>query len=305
MRLLITGGSGFVGRHLVARALRAGHHVTLLCRDPQGTQRALAPLVAGTPGPLELRRADLARPADLSGLAQAVRPQAVVHLAALIQGTPEALRAANVAATRALLAELASAESRPRVVHVSSFAVEDIPPTPYSESKLEGEAVVRAGPLPWVVLRPSLVYGPGDEGNTRPLVARLRAGTHWLPAGGRTRIQPVHVEDLAAACLAAAQAPQAAGRLYRLGGPEPVAVGDFRRAVRDASGGRASIRSIPLPLFALAARALALAGRRGALGVLAFHRADHAVDIREAQRDLDFRPRPLEQGLRETFAAGG
>jgi NADH dehydrogenase len=305
VRLLITGGSGFVGRHLVARALRAGHHVTLLSRDPQAAQRALATPTSGAPGTLELRRADLARPADLAGLAQAASPQAVVHLAALIHGTPEALRAANVAATRALLAELARADPRPRLVHVSSFAVEDIPPTPYSESKLEGERVVREGPLPWVVLRPSLVYGPGDEGNTRPLVARLRAGSHWLPAGGRTRIQPVHVEDLAEACLAAAQAPQAAGRTYRIGGPEAVAVGDFRRAVREASGGRAAIRAIPLPLFALAARVLALAGRRGALGVLAFHRADHAVDIGEAQRDLGFRPRPLAQGLRETFAAGG
>ena len=109
--------------------------------------------------------------------------------------------------------------------------------------------------------------------------------------------------DVAGAILQAASAPRAVGKVYRLGGPEPVSVRDFRTAVRDATGGQATIRSIPLPLFALSAHALALLGRRGPAGVLAFHRADHAVDSADARADLQFRPRSLEQGLRETFGA--
>lgn len=305
MRLLLTGGSGFVGRHVAALALREGHELDVLTRDPRAAGRALSPLAGPCAAALRLHACDLERPAGLAELLAAARPDAVVHLAALVRGEPAALAAANAGATQALLAALEPLAPPPRLVHVSTFAVEDTPPTPYSDSKLAAEERVRASRLPWVVLRPSLVYGPGDEGNTRPLVARLRAGTHWLPAGGRARIQPLHVDDLARACLAAAQAPAAAGRTYRLGGPEPVAVGDFRRALRDASGGRAAVRAIPLPLFAAGARLLALAGRRGALGVLAFHRADHALDLSDARRDLGFAPRPLEQGLRETFAAGG
>ncbi len=305
MRLLLTGGSGFVGRHLAALALREGHAVDVLTRDPRAAEQRLRLLAGSHAAVLRCFQADLERPSGLAELLRTARPEAVVHLAALVKGAPQALAAANVEATRALLAALEPLAPSPRVVHVSSFAVEDTPPTPYSDSKLAGERLVCGSRLPWVVLRPALVYGPGDEGNTRPLVARLRQGRHWLPAGGRTRIQPVHVEDLARACLAAAQAPAAVGRTYRLGGPQPVPVGDFRRALCAASGGRASLRAIPLPLFAAAARLLALLGRRGALGVLAFHRADHALDLTDARRDLAFAPRPLEQGLRETFAAGG
>lgn len=295
MRLLLTGGSGFVGRRLAALALRDGHNVTALSRDPQAAERA-------APG-VRWLAADLAQPGDLGPRLAAAKPDAVIHLAALIKGTAEQLAAVNVEATAALLAALRKLPAPPRFVYVSSFAVEDTPPTPYSESKLAAEEVVRAGKLPFVILRPALVYGPNDAGNTLPLVAKLRAGSMWLPAGGRTRIQPVFVDDVARACLEAASRPAAVGHSYRLGGPQPVAVRDFRLAVRDATGGKVRLRTIPLPLFALMARGFQFLGRPGPLGVLSFHRADHAVDSSEAQRDLGFAPRPLDVGLRETFAS--
>jgi len=303
LRLLLTGGTGFVGRHVVDLALRSGHSVEVLSRDPAAARAVLASLpgAAAHPAALRCRRADLQGPANLADALAGARPEAVVHLAGLIRGTPAELAALNVEATAALLAVLARHAPAARLVYVSSFAAEDAPSTPYSESKQAAEDRVRASPGPWVILRPTLIYGAGDTANTPALAASLRSGTHWLPGGGRARIQPVHVGDVAAACLAAAGEPRAAGRTYRLGGPEPLSVADFRAAVRDASGGRAVLRAIPLPLFALAARALALLGRRGALDVLAFHRADHAVDSAAARAELGFSPRPLAQGLHETF----
>jgi len=229
-------------------------------------------------------------------------PDAVVHAAALMTGSRLELDAVNVEGTRALARALSRLDRPPRLVHVSTFAVEDTPPTPYSESKAEAEAVVRASGLPWVILRPALIYGPDDASNTRRLVEALRTGTMWLPAGGRTSIQPVHVNDVAAACLEAATRPEAVGATLRLGGPEPVSVRAFREAVRAASGGAARIRGIPLPLFAVLARGAALLGRRDALGVLAFHRATHGVDSAEARRLLGYRPRGLAEGLAATFA---
>lgn len=293
MRLLLTGGSGFVGRHLAALALREGHTVTALSRNPQAAERA-------APG-VRWLAADLAQPEGLGPRLAASKPDAVVHLAALIKGTPDELAAVNVDATAALLAALRPLPNPPRFVYISSFAVEDTPPTAYSDSKLAAEEVVRTGGLPFVILRPALVYGPGDTGNTLPLAEKLRAGSMWLPRGGRTRIQPVYVDDVAQACLQAATRPAAVGRTYRLGGPQPVSVRDFRAAVRDATGGTARLRTFPLPLFALMAHGLSAAGRPSALGVLSFHRADHAVDSSDAQRDLGFTPRPLDVGLRQTF----
>jgi nucleoside-diphosphate-sugar epimerase len=299
VHLAITGGSGFVGRHVVAGALARGDSVTVLSRDPGASDAALAAAGLGARSvPADLGDESILRTA-LAGPA----PDAVIHAAALLEGSPEQLQAVNVAGTAALIGALRSLPAPPRLVLISSFAVEDTPPTPYSDSKLAAESLVRESGLPWVILRPALVYGPGDRNNTERLVARLRAGAMWLPAGGRVQIQPVHVHDVAAACLAAVWRDEALGGTYRLGGAEPISVRAWREAVRDATGGRARIRAIPLPLFALAARGLALLGKRSALGVLTFHRNEHRVDSTAALADLDYRPRPLERGLRETFGS--
>jgi NADH dehydrogenase len=224
-----------------------------------------------------------------------------MHLAALIHGTRRELRAVNVLMTGALVEAIGRLDPRPRLVFMSTFAVQDIPPTPYSASKLVAEELVRGGGPPWVILRPALIYGPHDTGNTERLVAKMKEGTHWLPGGGQALIQPVHVRDVADATLAAVYEPRALNRVYRLGGPEPVSVHDFRVAVREATRGEAIIRSIPLPLFALGARALALVGRTGPLGALHFHRHDHVVDNSLAQTELGFNPRSLARGISESF----
>ena len=304
MRLVVSGGSGFLGRRIAREALRAGDAVVVPTRDPQRAAatwaREQGSPAAGAPEP-EWLATDLADPRAFARAVAGARPDGVLHAAALIRGGPAELRAVNADATAVLVSELARAGRRPRFVYVSSFAVEDEPPTPYSESKHLAEEHVRASGLPWVILRPALVYGPGDTDNTPRLVEAMAAGTMWLPAGGSVRIQPVHVDDVAAAAVAALHRDEAVGGTFRLGGPEPVPVRAFREAVRDATGGRAVIRAIPLPLFALAARAAALLGRTRALEVLRFHRADHGFAIDEARRALGFSPRPLAQGLAETF----
>ena len=301
MHILVTGGAGFVGRHVVAHALRSGHQVTLWSRRARTAAAAPrgAECASATANRLSV---DLGEPEAVAGALAQASPDAVVHTAALMRGSRAELDAVNVAGTRTLVQHLARLPRPPHFVHVSTFAVEDIPPTDYSDSKGAAEEVVRASGLSWVILRPSLIYGPDDASNTQRLVEALRAGTMWLPAGGRAPIQPVYVEDVAEACVEAAVRPQAAGRTLRLGGPLPVTVRDFRQAVRDASGGAARIRGLPLPLFALLANAAALLGRREALGVLAFHRTSHAVDSSEARAVLEFGPRGLPEGLAATFA---
>ena len=299
MHILVTGGSGFLGRHVVAQALGRGYAVTWWSRRPEvAGSGAAASTAAARPVAV-----DLADAAGVTAALAAAPPDAVVHAAALMKGPRAELDAVNVEGTRTLARALSRLPRPPRLVHLSTFAVEDTPPTAYSDSKAEAEAVVRASGLPWVILRPSLIYGPNDDSNTRRLVDSLRAGTMWLPAGGRTAIQPVHVDDVAAACLEAATRPEAVGATLRLGGPEPVSVRGFREAVREATGGAARIRGIPLPLFALLARGAALAGKRQVLGVLAFHRATHGVDSGEARRLLGFKPRGLAEGLAATFAS--
>jgi nucleoside-diphosphate-sugar epimerase len=298
LRLFVTGGAGFLGRRVVVRARAAGHDVTALSR------RAAPP---GLPDGTALAVGDLNDSAALPGLIAEAAPDAVVHAAAIVSDTDPHLHHVNVTGTANLIHALQQpwALQRkggpPRLVYVSSFAVEDIPPTPYSESKLEAEGLVRASGLPFVIVRPTLIYGAGDSGNTPRLVERMAAGRMWLPAGGTTRIQPVHVDDVAAALVVAATREGVAGNTYRLGGAKPISVRDWRHAVRDATGGEGRVSSIPLPLYLMGARVAALLGVRKPLAVAQFHLADHAVDSSAARNDLEFDPRPLAEGLAATF----
>jgi len=307
VHLAITGGTGFLGRRIVARAAEAGHRVTVLCRDPQAAQAAAArepPVARGSPaahGTVRWSRFELERAADGIDALAGAAPDVLVHAAAIIRGTMQELRACNVDATAALVGALARWPRPPRLVLISSFSAEDLPASHYSDSKRAAETQVRGSGLPWVILRPTLIYGPGDAGATAALVSELRAGTMWLPRGGRALIQPVHVDDVAAACVAAASRPDLAGRTYRLGGPSPVSVADFRAAVRDATGGHAELRELPMPLLAVLAGALSLVGKRGPAEAAAFHARDHVVDSRDAAADLGFAPRPLAEGLAQTF----
>jgi NADH dehydrogenase len=271
-----------------------GHEVVVLSRHPDRV-RDLAPgasLIGG----------DLTNPKDLEARLAHLAPQAVVHAAAVVVDHDPQLHSVNVEGTAALCNILGGLSPAPRIVYVSTFSVEDIPSTSYSDSKLAAESVVRASNLPHAVMRPALIYGKGDSTNTPDLVARMAAGTQWLPGGGRVLIQPVHVDDVAHACVMAAEQSSVSGKTYRLGGPEPVSVRAYREAIRDASGGSARIRGLPLNMMNFAASLLASLGKPRAQQVLAFHLTNHTVDSAEAQRDLDFQPRALAEGLQATFA---
>ncbi len=293
-RILVTGGTGFLGLHVLAAARAAGHDVTLLSRDPAAALTRLSgvPILEGR----------IHEDVDLTDVITACAPDAVIHAAAVVDNHDPALIQVNVGGTARLIAALTARPRPARLVYVSSFAVEDPPPTAYSESKQGAEALVQLSKLPWVIVRPSLIYGPGDTSNGPRLVASLAAGPMLLPGGGATRIQPVHVADVAAALVEACTRDQALGRTYRLGGADAISVRDYRKRVRDLSGGSARFVSLPLPLVSLVARAASLLGRPGAAGVVSFHRHGHEVDSSDATRDLGFSPRTIEAGLTETYA---
>ncbi|GJM20457.1 MAG: NADH(P)-binding protein [Planctomycetota bacterium] len=294
MKILVTGGAGFLGRHVVARLIELGDEPLVLSRDPARAAESLPPAVRCVAG-------DLTQPDALVPILAAERPEAVIHCAAVVVNDSPSLVGVNVGGARRLVEQLTTLDPPPRLVHVSTFSVEDPPPTEYSESKLAAEEVVRESGLPFVIARPALIYGPGDSTNTPDLVARVADGNHWIPDGGRVQIQPVFVGDVAAALVECARRGGIEGRTYRLGGPTPISVHDFRAAVRDASGGNARLRTLPLFALALVAPLLKLAGKHGPAGVVAFHRRQHAVDIHAAQRDLDYQPRALSDGLALTF----
>lgn len=274
----VTGVRGFVASHLLPRLAARGTRVIGVLRPG----RDAAPLVARG---VEPRFADLDRqPVPPDAFAGA---EAVVHLAGMAQAPQlvAALERAGVA----------------RAVVVGSAGVHTRLPSAGAEAKRGGERALAQSRLAWTVLRPSMIYGTPDDRNLVRLLRWLaRFPLVPLPGGGGTLQQPVHVEDLADAVVAALERPASAGRAYDVGGPEPIALSDLVRECARALGRRAWLVRLPLApthRLVVAARALRLPCPVRAEQVLRLAESK-AVDIGPARADLGFAPRPFPAGIR-------
>ncbi len=246
--IFLTGGTGFVGARLAPRLAERGASVRCLVRDPQRA-RALAELG------FELVTGDLRAPERFRGALDGCR--SVIHLASALGADAAHMDAVNRRGTEALVG-MAQQAGASRFVYVGSHGARPNPRLPYAYSEWRAEQAVAGSALDWLVLRPTVVVGRGDP-FTGGLVRMLR---RWpavvLPDGGRLRVQPIWVEDLAH-CLLAGLSNDAPRRQT-----VPVAGGEVLslRALADALMDVLQIRKplVPLPRGAL--KALARAARR-------------------------------------------
>ncbi|AHG88579.1 NAD-dependent epimerase/dehydratase [Gemmatirosa kalamazoonensis] len=288
MIAVVTGSSGFIGSRLVDALVWRGWTVRRLARA--GTRLAAAPgpeppPPPGQPAPLGRREThvvDYARPETLETSPAFDGADVVFHLAAVTKARgDDAFRAANVAPTRALLDALAARAARGlppprRFLFVSSQAAagpaltperpvtEDDPPQPfepYGKSKLEAERVVREQrAVPWTIVRPSAVYGPGDT----DFLALFRQAAHGVgvyPGSREARLSIVYVDDLVDAVLRAGTMPAAAGHVYFVES-EAVSWRDVYKAA--ASAAHFSLRfelDVPTWVLGVAGRAGDVASR--------------------------------------------
>ena len=293
MRLLVTGGSGFLGRHVLSHAAVSGHTCVALARSAAAAQvvaeRGATPLAG-----------DLDDAAALGRVFAAARCDALVNLASLGFGHAPAITAAAVSA------------GLDRAVFISTTAVTTALPAPTKAVRLAAEDLIRSSPLAWTILRPTMIYGaPGDRNLARLLsllgrarrLAPVRAGLALpvpVPGGGRRLQQPVHVADLAGAVLAAVQRPQSAGSGYDVPGPEPLTFGELLRLSAAAVGCR--VRLVPLPLAPVIAltRGYERVSRVPAIRAEQWQRLaeNKAFSVRAAARDLGYAPRSFAAGIR-------
>jgi len=324
MRLLVTGGTGFIGSHLAEEGRRRGAQVAVLGLVDRPEEQANAALLARQG--VEILPGSITDP-ELC--ARAMRGAThVFHLAvAMREGgkSDEFFETVNLDGTRRLL-ESAGSGRVERFVYCSTIGIyghrapgitnEQSPLRPgntYERTKVAAERMVRelapAAGVPYSILRPADVYGPRDE-RLLKLFKGVSRGRFPLFGDGSGRRHMVYVDDVVSAFFAACKSPEAVGEGVIVAGPRPCTLRELIEAVRGATGSRRFGRRLPLgPMLVTAAvvedvcRALKLDPpiyRRR----MDFFTSDSAFDTARARQLLGWAPRvELADGVRRTYEA--
>lgn len=293
MMLAVTGGTGFVGSHLIEVALASGHRMKALTRRPQPDRDGV-----------EWVEGDLSSRDSLERLVNDA--DAVIHIAGTISASKAAaFQQGNVDGTLAMLAA-ATAGGVHRFVHVSSLAAREPKLSLYGASKAKAEALVHSSGLDWAIVRPPAVYGPGDR-ETLELFRMAKLGLMLMPPKGRVSI--IHADDLARLLLALAEPGAPSNILIE---PDDGKRGgwthrDFARSLASAVGTKAAVISSPGVLLRIAARADQLfRGEKAKLTVdraAYFSHRNWVVEPKRAPPPELWQPRvKTDEGLKETAA---
>ena len=240
MRVLVVGGTGFIGTALCAELKRRGHDVTALSRNPGG---------ADLPGGVNRSMGDVTRYGSISGAFEGM--DAVYNLVALSplfkpsggdgmhdrihrQGTEHVVRAA-------------AEHGVDRLVQMSALGADPDGTTAYIRSKGRAEGLVTDSGLAYTIFRPSVVFGDGGEfvSFTKLLAPPYVSA---LPGGGKTRFQPIWVGDLVPMLADAAADDAHVGETYEIGGPDKLTLAEIARLIHRSDGRSTTVVPVPMAL---------------------------------------------------------
>ena len=242
MRILVTGGDGFVGRHLCAELVERGHAVTSLSRYPD--RSVLPDEIASISGNVT----------EYDSITGAFEGQdAVVNLVALsplyqpsrgrshentqVIGTLNIIRAAREHAVGKLL-------------HMSALGADATAPMAYFRAKAVAETVVRHSGLDWVMFRPSAIFG--EAGHFLSFIQTVTTPyVTVLPGGGTTRFQPIWIGDCVPMFADAIETDDHIDEIYELGGPQVLALATIAKLIYQAKGMSTTVYPVPMGLAIL------------------------------------------------------
>jgi uncharacterized protein YbjT (DUF2867 family) len=250
MRILVTGGSGVIGNAVIQELLRREQQVRLLSRHAERDAKRWRGV--------EPFEGDVSNRESLRGACDGV--DAVLHVAGIANEEPpeKTFEAVNVRGTRNVIEE-AEAAGVKRFVYVSSLGA-DKGESEYHQSKRDAEGIVQQSKLPWTIVRPGNVYGPGDE--VVSLILRMMRALPVMPVidGGDQPFQPVWHEDLAAALATVIEDDQLNGKTLEVSGEETTSTNDIIARLTEITGRDPMKLSVPDALAAAASKVASAAG---------------------------------------------
>jgi NADH dehydrogenase len=250
-RVTIFGGSGFIGRSIVQRLINDGASVRIGARHPETAKDHLPRAMADK---VETVRVDIQ---DEAGVAAALRDtDAVINLVAILyEKGRQTFKSLHVDGARRVAAAARQAGAS-RMIHMSALGASLESESEYARTKAAGEKAVRDVFSQATIVRPSIVFGPEDDFFNK--FAGIASMSPALPliGGGKSRFQPVFVDDVAAAFAAILADPANAGKTYELGGPQVYTFRELMELLLEHMGRRRLL--VPLPFGAAEAQAYVL-----------------------------------------------
>ncbi|HET6844522.1 MAG TPA: complex I NDUFA9 subunit family protein [Candidatus Angelobacter sp.] len=291
MKVFLTGATGFVGSHLLRRLLAEGHSVRALVRD---VEKAGSLARQGT----ELVKGDVV---ENTGLEEGLPGcDAVIHLVGIIvENRGATFERVHHLGTRHVV-EAARHNGVRRFVQMSALGVRADGVAAYQTTKWKAEEAVRQSGIPYCILRPSVIFGPGD-GFVSQMLDTMRKAPMMrpVPGDGKPRFRPIFIDDVTT-CFARALTTEAAtNQTIDLGGRDELPLNDLLLQIAQQAGIRKPAFHVPLPLMFAGATVAQTLLRRPPVTVdqLRMLREGSSCDITRMKQIFGIEPRGFAEGL--------
>ena len=290
MMILVTGGSGFVGSHLLPKLVEAGYEVRCLVRNEAGAEKVKQCSVDIIMG--DVTDADSVKPA-MSNI------DVVIHMVGILIGRDWThFDSVNVQGTRNTI-EAARQAGINRFIHIGVLGASINSKYQYFHSKWQGEEAVRASGLDYTILKPSVMFGPG-AGFINAILRSVKILPLVMPIAGpgKTLFQAIWVEDVVS-CLIRAIEGDKVDRSCEIGGPEQLSYEQIVDIVSQAANLKRSKLHIPLTLMMPVVTVLEKLMANPPVNVDGLRGLDIDVvtDLDSVERQFGFKPLPIEKGL--------
>lgn len=283
MKILLTGGTGYVGTALRSELVRRGHRVRVLARRGSG-------VVSGTDHTFDVAHGDVLDPNACLRASEGC--DAVVHLVGIIREFPQSgitFEALHTEATRTIVRS-AEQKSVKRFIHMSALGARANASSNYHRTKFAAEEIVRGSSLDWTIFRPSVIFDRGDE-FTRMLVEMVARGAVPLIGGGMSKMQPVARGDVVRCMAASLLMPETRGRIFELGGADRLSFREMLGAIAAHLGVHPRMVPMPAALLKPVVRLLERFPQFPLTGdQLTMLLEDNVCDTAEAERMFGFTP---------------